>query len=350
MKSKVLIGIALLVAAVIGLFLSFRHTPPAANNTSAAAHPGSQKPDVAGAVPDSNAARHSATPPINTKIISAPAKSQQPPGLIKAAWPDIQSITDGKEDFRKRRSAIARLPARLTDSDWEPLREFLLKKDSLDNEQLGQVLKNELMDALCAMNPPPVGLGEVLAQIYNDNGQNGVLRDYAVQHLATYAEQLEGSTDQAAIEERQKVRSTLWEALNETGDSIAGTALLGLKRLRDEGAQIDENRLKEKALEMANDNAAGELTHITAYQVCAQLNIQSALPLIEAAVKQSPTVSMQMSAIAALGLMGSSADIPLLENLLQGNEERLKPAAQHALEQIAARQNQPISPQIVSRK
>jgi HEAT repeat protein len=80
------------------------------------------------------------------------------------------------------------------------------------------------------------------------------------------------------------------------------------------------------------------------------LNIQSALPLIEAAAKQSPTVPMQMSAIGALGLLGSSADIPLLENLLQGDEERLKPAVQHALAQIAARQNQSISPQIVSRK
>jgi hypothetical protein len=349
MKSKTLVGIILLVVLAIGLWLRVRPTLPTANNTPAAAHPLPQKPAALPVVSGSNHAPGSSNP-IKVEIISVPAKPSQVSAPAKGAWKDIQRITDGKEDYRTRMNAITHLPAKLTDSDWGVLHEFLLKKDPLDSVQLGQVLKNDLMDVLCAMNPPPAGLGEVLAQIYQDNGQNGVLRDYAVQHLATYEEQLEGSADKAAIEERQKVQNTLWEALNETGDSVAGTALLGLKRLRDEGAQIDASRLAEEALKMANNETAGELTHITAYEICAQLGIQSALPLIEAAAKQSPTVSVQMSAIGALGLLGSSADIPLLENLLQSNEERLKPAAQHALEQIAIRQNQTVGPQVVNRK
>jgi hypothetical protein len=212
-----------------------------------------------------------------------------------------------------------------------------LERDPLDDQQLGQILKNKLMDVLSVMNPPLAGLGDVLIQVYRDRGQNEVLRDYAVQHLATYDGQLEATSGSAAVPERQAIQKVMWEALNETSDSIAGTALLGLNRLSTEGADVNQNRLGQMALAMANDNTAEELTRITAWQICAQRNIQDALPTVEGAAQNGATIPQQISAIGALGLLGGPNDLQLLQNLLRGNEERLKLPAQTAISRIAQR-------------
>ena len=43
----------------------------------------------------------------------------------------------------------------LSDADWRLLRSFLVQNDPADSGQLGQQLKNNLMDRLCALVPPP---------------------------------------------------------------------------------------------------------------------------------------------------------------------------------------------------
>ena len=44
--------------------------------------------------------------------------------------------------------------------------------------------------------------------------------------------------------------------------------------------------------------------------------------------------------IGALGSQGGSEQVPFLNEVLAGTEDRLKPAAQHALEQINTRKDQ----------
>ncbi len=173
--------------------------------------------------------------------------------------------------------------------------------------------------------------------MYRDQQQNEVIRDYAVQHMSAYYEQIP-SRDRTKTE--QAVQDTLWEAVNETSDSIGGTALLALKRLSQEYTNFDQGKIATTALQMATDNNAGELTHITAYQVCAQLGTTDALPVVLQAAQNGETISVRMSAIGALGWLGGPDQIPFLNRLLQGDEERLKPAAQHALAQITLRQSQ----------
>jgi hypothetical protein len=252
-------------------------------------------------------------------------------------WSDIQLIMDTQADFHQRLNAIGRLPSKLTDADWRALRNFLLKPDPSDNDQLGQVVKNVLMDKLCQMNPSPSGLNTLFTQMGKDAKQDEVIRDYAYQHLTTFDEELAGQNGKAIAKEEQSDQKALWNALFETGDSIGGTALLGLERLSQSGEQVNSNQLSGMALEMANDPNAGELTLITAYQVCAQRDVQQALPTIESAAQSSETTSAQISAIGALGTMGGANDIPLLQNLLQGNQERLNLPAQTAINRIEQR-------------
>jgi HEAT repeat protein len=90
---------------------------------------------------------------------------------------------------------------------------------------------------------------------------------------------------------------------------------------------------------MAADNYSGELTHITAYQVCAQLKVAGSLPILVQAAEKGESISVRMSAIGSLGLLGGPDQIPYLESIVSGAEDRLKPAARHALDQIKARGN-----------
>lgn len=257
---------------------------------------------------------------------------------VRHDWSDVGLIVNDRSDFEKRLEAIGRLPSRLTSSDWNVLRKFLLAPDSADAGQQNQVVKNELMDRLCAMESPPKDLGNVLAAIYQNLLQDDVVRDYAVQHLATLDQALAQNGGNGVAQEEKEDQTVLWNALSETGDSIAGTALLGLLRLSDQqNTGVNQSKVASSALQMAHDSAAGELSQITAYQVCAQLNVQNALPAIEAAAQNSQTIPAQISAIGALGQLGGSGDISLLQNLLNSNQERLQLPVQTAISRIEQR-------------
>ena len=331
MKLKPFIAITLAVAMTAGLLLWLHHQPqPAKQMVSQLSEP----------VITSAPKFVPANAPKMTVVMARPAGVQ---AVSASDWTAVQKIVDVYASYQERLHAISLLSGRpLTDADWALLQPFLLKPDGLDRDQLGQVIKNGLMDALCAMNPPPAGLGDVLAKMYQNPQQDEVIRDYAVQHLTPYYEQMttqpgNTKTGQAI----QNAKNVLWDAVNETSDSIGGTALLALKRLSQEYTGFDDQgKIAAQALQMANDNNAGELTHITAYQVCAQLGTADALPVVLQAAQDGQTISVRMSAIGALGLLGGQEQIPFLNSVLQGNEARLKLAAQHALDKINARQTQ----------
>jgi HEAT repeat protein len=232
----------------------------------------------------------------------------------------------------------------LTDLDWEVLQKYLLKPDAADENPQTRAAKNHLLDVLCAMNPPPAGFADTLIRIYRNHEQNDALRDYAVQHLAAYYEQVAGQPNSA--HDLEVVQQVLWEAVKERGGSIRGTALLALKRLSQQyAAAFDQSQVATTALQMAADNFSGEATHITAYQVCAQLKVADSLPILLQAAEKGESISVRMSAIGSLGLLGGPEQIPYLESVVNGAEERLKPAARHALEQIKARNNNRLASQ-----
>jgi len=130
--------------------------------------------------------------------------------------------------------------------------------------------------------------------------------------------------------------------LSETDNSIGGTALLGLVRLsRQIPDRFDQTRIAKATLRMAGDKSAGELSRITALQVCARLQIKEALPLAWQAAQKSEPVTVRISAINALGSLADGKARPFLNDLLAGNELRLRAPAQTALTQIERREPQP---------
>ena len=284
-------------------------------------------------------------------LISTPSKGDEPKltsshlnhpyGDLNAVSSAVRLIVDEQADYNARLAAIHEAITHLSDADRQALYTFLLQQSSLDGNQHGHVLKNMLMDGLCALNPLPTGLGDVLTGIYQDKSQNVVLRDYAVQHMVAFCEQMEKTPDNGTKQnDLSKVQGVLWKALNETDSSIAGSALLGLELLSKEQSGFDRNRIAKAALQLAGDKDTGELARITAFQVCAQTGLKDALPLLEQAAQQGQSIPIRISAIGALGTMGNAQAVPLLNTLLNGTEERLKLPAQHALAQIEFKQLQ----------
>jgi hypothetical protein len=330
MKLKLPMAITLAVALTAGLWLWVHHRPqPVAQPVATRVKPGIAP--LSQPVP-ANAPKMAT---ITGKPAGVPSQVLSP---ATSDWAAAQQIVDTRAGYEERMMAVNSLSGHLTDADWAVLQPFLLKPDGLDKDQLGQVIKNRLLDMLCAQNPPPTGLGDVLAQMYRDHQQDDVIRDYALQHLTAYYEQMATQGDSAGT--RQDIQNVLWEAVNETSDSIGGTALLALKRLSQEYPGFDQGKIAATALQMAGNSTVGELTHITAFQVCAQLGTADALPVVLQTAQNGETIPVKMSAIGALGLLGGPEQIPFLNSVLAGTEDRLKPAAQHALEQITTRQTQ----------
>lgn len=334
MKPKLFTGIALVVALSAGLWSWLHHRP---------ASPVKLPPVTA--VEPVIVSQPFRMPVNSLKMVTVMAgQDKNDPSVLPLPTSHrsaIQKLVDNQVAYAERLKAIQSLSGQLSEADWFDLKPFLLQPDSLDRIQLGQVIKNVLLDKLCALNPPPADLGDVLSNMFQNQGQETVIRDYAVQHLGAYYEQVAGQGNNAQIQ--AAVQNTLWAATLETSDSIGGTALLALTRLSREYDGFDQGKIAATALQLAKDDTAGELTHITAFQVCAQLGVTNALPVVLTAAQKGETVSVQLSAIGTLGQVGGPDQIPFLKSLLVGPEERLKPAAQHALYQISLRQNQLVS-------
>ncbi len=327
MKVRLSIWLMLaVVATVIVLTICYRHP---ALRPRASAQPAPVRSTTSGSVSSAT----TLAPNVPTLAVGI----SLPPSVSSA----IRMIVDEQVGYPEREQAVHTLSGKLADADREGLYAFLRQHDPGDDAQLGQVLKNDLMDALCRMEPPPTGLRDLLTQIYQDAGQNIVLRDYAVQHLSAFYRQMALALNvdpQIRNDELNQAQQVLWTAVDDTGSSISGTAMLGLSQLALEGwPGLDRDKIGNAALKLAGDSNAGELTRITAFQVCANLNVKDALAFVLGAAQQGETESVRISAIGALGALGGTDQLPCLNGVLQGTDERLKPAARSALNRIEQR-------------
>jgi len=230
----------------------------------------------------------------------------------------VQILSNGQ--FHERLGAVHQLNAQLSPQQIARLCQYLQQP----GEQLGDaVLKNDLINTLRAQDQAAHELVPALLTIYNNPKHGELMRDYAVQHLTECY---------GWSREKDAILTALNQATGETGSSIAGTALLGLERI---GDQTVRDKTAAQALNAAMQTTASELTRIAAVRICGRLSHQPALSLVRDMVQNEGNISLRMAAIATLGELGDSTDLPLLLDLKNGlDSARLIPAAQRAVQLI----------------
>lgn len=116
---------------------------------------------------------------------------------------------------------------------------------------------------------------------------------------------------------------------------IDGTALIALAN-HVSILGIDRDRFAELAYKLAVDDVTGELTRITALQVCARMGERQILPVARALVLAGKTrsVPLRMSAIAAVGTLGGASDRAMLDEFGRNSDVRLRTAARSALKRL----------------
>lgn len=263
------------------------------------------------------------TPPINQTLVRS---SVDLPERLK---PIIQNRT--ARDYSIRIKAIQAVESNLSGDEVDALCDFL-RDNGPQNERdrnYDLAVKNEILSLLRGLEPPPLDLTDFLIITFQDKGQDIVMRDYVLQHLASWY-------PKADVSERQIIQRTLWQATAETGTSIGGTSLLALYRIAQSDPEVDTVRIAQRALKFASEEQCGELTRTTAIQLCALLHVEEFMPVALDLAGSGGSIPLRLSAIAAVGdLGGNEAEQYLLER--KWDDARLAVAAQSALRRLHGR-------------
>jgi hypothetical protein len=233
--------------------------------------------------------------------------------------------------FEERVRAVHAIHGELTGPEIESFYRYLrmpaTNSPELENEHW---LRNDMMDKLAGQPTLPAGLPNELVAIYQDKNQDVVMRDYAIQHMnPAYA--------QAGSEEKAALRQALWQATDESDSSIAGTALLALNNLAQNNSEFEKDKIAGTALKLAEDEQCGELSRITAVQICGRTGATRAELLALQLAQSAPSIPLRITAIAALGDLGDRSVETFLQQIAAGSEDRLKPAAESALKRLNKR-------------
>jgi hypothetical protein len=268
---------------------------------------------------------------------NVPSNSSRTPLELekKAFSPEVAAILGQQSTFqgpriRAVRSLTRRLPLEEQEALLACLRDPTLPPGSTAVAE--RVVRNDLMNVLAAQGELSSGFFATLREIYANPRQDIVLRDYAIQHLVSSASRQTNINSQEAELNRQ----TLWDAVGERGSSIAGTALLALQRMASHDPTIDPNQLAAQARAVVEDPAASELARVSAIQVCAAQNLTAALPTLRnLAAQEHGSVPVRISAVGALGQLGSDGELAFLQSIQPTAARHLQPAIRSACTALA---------------
>jgi hypothetical protein len=246
----------------------------------------------------------------------------------------ILAISDNPTSYQEQIRMFRERVAGLEHVKSASLAQFLSHPSTNDSNPWMLSFKDEVMNQLALSQEDWVA--ELFGKIYDDKRQNEVIRDYAVQHLVDFFLR-KSLINPGELSEKQAdlLSRVLKEAAGETGTTIAGTALLGLSRLVEAFPSLDREEIAMMASQVVADLSASTVARISAIQACARLSADEALPSIGQAAEQGESISIRASAIAALGMMNQTNAITWLQEMVAGDLEALRPAARHALDQIA---------------
>ncbi len=260
----------------------------------------------------------------------APAKKRKGMDYAKLR-PSIREVLTG-DDYNDRLRAVKYdLPENLDGREYRGLKSYLLQpQDGKDGDfrQHEYALRNYMMDAMRAEQDQ---LGETIgsfAGIYRNEAQGEVMRNYALQHLASvYID----NTSSLSVGDKSRIVKTLKAAMNDTSaESLAGTALIGLQDAsRWDAKTVSPTSVGNASMKLLRDENSSDLSKISAFQVGGELKLKSVGSYArETAFDSNADWVLRMSAVYALGQLGETSG---LNALLNDSNKNVRKAAFAAL-------------------
>jgi len=190
---------------------------------------------------------------------------------------------------------------------------------AINDPALDETLRNNMANCLLNQVQPDPYLHRRFIAMINDPQESYTWRIYAVQHLAVCM----------ATSAKPRVIVDTLQALMRRGEpSIAGTAMLHLHRLEQQGL-IGLNRgFTTDLLAMLDDPKGDLLNRMTALGLLGERQERSSLPVVRR-FAACETPSLRRVAIAVLGQIGDAEDRALIHSA-QGESDPGATAAAHA--------------------
>lgn len=253
----------------------------------------------------------------------------------------IRRIVDNQAAYRDRMIDIHALGNNLSKEEVNALLDFLhLGADTRGNLNLlaFNAIKNDILDALIKTEPLPENLGAEIMSMYREQSLDVVWRDYCVQHFAPYYDKKwpPGTPADKDDPEKAAILTAFREALSETQDTIAGTALIGLECISASHADVSRAWVASNALALAADEGAAAAPRLTALQICSITGAREVLPTASILAQTGETLPLRLSAVATLSELGGSADRELLQSLSADAEPLVAKAANKAMNKLDA--------------
>jgi len=248
---------------------------------------------------------------------------------------EVRSVVHnlGFDHLRDRLKAVNKLSRELSRKDQQRLLDFIKQKRPAEMEEMAWGhLTNDVVNVLRSQKEIHPDLTETLVAIYRDPLQDGLMHDYALQHLGP----LHARVDEA---DQKLVREVLEEALHKNHQDYSATALLWLGEMYSEnGKFVLSNAELSSVLQRVLDHSE-MLSEVKtkALHFIAERELTAFLPHArQIASDNKAATNMRKAAIAALGAIGGASDQALISSL--GSESAaLNQAADPALKRLNAR-------------
>ena len=319
-SAKLLTGVVVLACLVAGIYLALRRaeqheSPVALEEPSQARDAPSGKPDKGG--------KPSVEPPQETKTEpkeesrkpEEPKRPAPPPEgypVPKVTDPQLSSFANPNRDVTKRipPDFRARVP-RVKGKDIEVVVRMLqnkLEDDVVRNEAAGLLRRSDYRK-----------LTDRLTDILEDEEEGERFRRYCVQHLSV-------NWKTAAREEKEKIRDTLRESLNDRHPAVRREALLALVKMKDPKG-------RETAVSWLT-GPEGEGQRDLAIRCVKELDLKQHIPGVRKCL-QDKNESVRVAAIAALSGWGDVQSRSAFEEAAMSDSPRLRRAGKAALAKFA---------------
>jgi HEAT repeat protein len=268
--------------------------------------------------------RHPVTAPTASghRPVDGSAGLQAPPEPVIPSRPTVptEQLPVGWKDFRSLNEAqqLNRVTAAMAERNLPADVLAFFEKEILDRSHM-DVTRNNMANALVWQETPNPQLHTLFAKMLEDKTENPVWRDYCLQFLS---ECLKSTAEPEAVK-------AVLSRYAQGKDGLAGTAIVTISLQEGEGRmRPDENFSKQLEGQLADPEVATP-TKLSILGVIGRRQDVRLLPLVRTYARDRND-GLRRSALATLGLIGVSEDLPLVQSGLSDPNRAVQLAAKAA--------------------